>query len=85
MKQDAILRLAETIAVNANEYRDAQCRKYYAEKSTEHLGDYTKLERYKNRVRLIDVFLKPLEQFLSDCGVIHDDPEHLDQSRTHIE
>ena len=81
----ALARLAEGVVVDLDVYRETQCKKYYAERGTEHLGDYTKLERYKNRVRIVDCILPHLERFLHDMGVINVTLESLQQGRTQID
>jgi len=85
MKQDAILKLVEDVSTELEQYRETQCRKYYAEKNTEHMGDYVKLERYKNRVRVVDCFLDPLERFLFNCGVMKVNPSEFKAQRTQID
>lgn len=47
------------IVENAEEYRAKNVNKYYREKELEHGGVYPVLEKYKNRVRVVDIFLEP--------------------------
>lgn len=82
---NALARLAEGVAADLDVYREAQCRKYYAEKGQENMGDYVKYEKYKNRVRIIDCVLPHLERFLYDMDVINVTPESLQKHRTIIE
>ena len=81
----ALARLAEGVTTDLVVYREAQCKKYFAERGTEHMGDYTKLERYKNRVRIVDCVLPHLERFLHDLDVIDITPESLQRGRTIID
>ena len=83
--EQAFSRLAEGVCVDLDKYREAQCRKYFAEKNAEHCGDYVKLERYKNRVRIVDTILPHMERFLHDLGVIDVTPERLAKDRPVID
>lgn len=47
---------------NVKEYRQKQVNKYYREKELEYGGEYLKLEKYKNRVRIIDMFSEPAKE-----------------------
>jgi len=77
-KLDALFNFFEEVLPNIEEYRAKNIGKYYAEENLPYGGEYQKLEKYKNRVRVVDTFLKPLIRMLRSSGVIqHDDA--LDQ------
>ena len=83
----ALTRLAEGVSGGLEEYRESNCRKYYAEKGTltdDYIGDYVKMERYKNRVRMVDAVLPSVEQFLFDLGIIKTHPDTLNKDRRQI-
>jgi hypothetical protein len=63
-KLDLIFDAFEECIPRIEQYREKQITKYNAEKSTEYGGEYTKLEKYKNRVRIIDVFLPALKKLV---------------------
>jgi hypothetical protein len=66
---EAAVKFAAAILPNLEAYRQKNVNKYHREKELE-FAEYTKLERYKNRVRIVDIFLEPLRQFLKDVGMI---------------
>jgi hypothetical protein len=53
---------------NLELYKHKNVNKYYREKELEHGGEYEKMERYKNRTRVVDIFLIPLKDFLVAHG-----------------
>lgn len=62
-----------SILPKIEEYRAKNVNKYYREAEQEY-REYTKMERYKNRVRVVDIFLPSLKTFLKESGVsIHSD------------
>ena len=81
----ALARLAEGVTTDLVVYREAQCRKYFAEKGQENMGNYQIYEKYKNRVRIVDCVLPHLERFLYDLDIIDATPESLQRGRTIIE
>ncbi|MHC4644011.1 MAG: hypothetical protein ACYTBJ_00820 [Planctomycetota bacterium] len=73
------------IVENLEKYREANVGKFLGEKGTDHLGDFTKLDRYKNRVRVVDCFLKPLETILYNLGILNVHPDKTEAQRTQID
>lgn len=63
--EDAIFEELKSIIVPKLEaYREKNVVKYNAEAAGEHGGEYSTKERYKNRVRIIDVILPSLRKII---------------------
>ena len=45
-------------------YREKNVTKYNAEAAGEHGGEYSVKEKYKNRVRIVDIFLPVAKEFV---------------------
>lgn len=69
-KMDALFNFFEEVLPKIEEYREKNVGKYYAEQNTEYGGEYFKMEKYKNRVRVVDIFLAPLKDMLRSAGVL---------------
>jgi hypothetical protein len=85
--ESAMTRLAEGLSEGLEAYRETNVVKFYAEKGTltdDYVGDYVKMERYKNRVRMVDAILPAMETFLYDLGVIKVHPDTLIKNRRQI-
>ncbi|MBW8001682.1 MAG: hypothetical protein FVQ80_06630 [Planctomycetes bacterium] len=68
MENKVFLDFLGEVLPNLEEYRAKQVNKYYREKELEWGGDSTKMEKYKNRVRVVDTFLGPLKSMLTKYG-----------------
>lgn len=53
-----------------DEYRAKEVNKYYREKELDWGPDAVKLQIYKNRVRVVDLFLPGLKRFLVSVGAL---------------
>jgi 23S rRNA C2498 (ribose-2'-O)-methylase RlmM len=78
MGTEPIVRLCEEILPKLEEYRSKNINKYYREKESPDC-EYTKTERYKNRVRVADIFLDPIRNVLSDAGFLQANTEPDEQ------
>ena len=65
METPAMLDFLEEVLPKVEEYRAKQINKYYREKELDWGGDSGKMERYKNRVRIVDTFLGPLKKLVT--------------------
>ena len=54
---------------NVIKYRETQAKKYFAE-STSDYTNYDRAEKYKHRVRVVDLVLKPVEGRFVELGWI---------------
>jgi len=57
-----IVKMIEGLVPRIEQYRAKQVNKYWREKELDFGGEYQKLERYKNRVRVCDIFLPVLRE-----------------------
>ena len=80
-----LTRAIEGIVENLENYRNANVGKFLGEKAGDHLGDFVKLDRYKNRVRVVDCFIKPLEMILYNLGIQSVHPDKTENQRTQID
>lgn len=70
----SVTQFAEEVLPLIEEYRQKNVNKYHRERDLE-FSEYTKMERYKNRVRICDIVLLPLRQFLMNVGVLRSGTE----------
>lgn len=68
-EEDAITQLVADVLPRLEQYRAKNVNKYHRENESPD-REYTKCERYKNRVRVVDIFLDPIKTFLVNRGVI---------------
>lgn len=78
MGQDPFVRFLEEVLPRLEEYRAKNVNKYYREQESPDC-EYTKTERYKNRVRIVDCFLKPAKEVLTSAGVLRADGNDVDE------
>lgn len=79
-RNDAFVEFVESVLPNVEQYRQKNVNKYYAEKNMEHGGEYSKMEKYKNRVRIVDIFLAPLKEYLKRVGSLPGSGTDQDQT-----
>lgn len=60
--EDAIVKFIKDVLPNVEKYREVQINKYHREKELEYGGEYSVLEKYKNRTRIVDMFLPALRR-----------------------
>lgn len=63
----SFIALVQDVLPKLENYRQKNVNKYWREMELE-FTEYTKAERYKNRVRVVDCFIQPLQQFLVNIG-----------------
>ena len=66
----AASRFVDNIIPKIEIYREKQVAKHDAEKALEY-SEYTKVERYKHRVRIVDIFLPALKELNADLKKIN--------------
>jgi hypothetical protein len=71
---DSFVRFLEGVVPNLEEYRMKNVNKYYREKESPD-AEYTKMERYKNRVRFVDCILEPAKKVLREAGIMEIEEE----------
>ncbi len=64
-----LLQFCADVLPAVEEYRQKQVNKYYREKELEYGGEFQKLERYKNRVRIVDIFLPTIKKKIVEAGI----------------
>jgi hypothetical protein len=69
MGQNPFVSFCEEAVPRLEEYRGKNVNKYYREKESPD-AEYTKCERYKNRVRFVDCFLPAMKAVLKGAGVL---------------
>lgn len=79
-RKDAFVEFLESILPNIEQYRQKNVNKYYAEERLEHGGEYSVKEKYKNRVRIVDIFLAPLKEYLARAGSLPGSITEKDQT-----
>lgn len=63
--ETCVVEVIKTITVPKLEtYKQHELSKYDAESTLDHGGDYTKRDRYRNRVRVADIILASLKVFV---------------------
>ena len=67
--KDLIVSFVVDIVPKIEHYRAKNVNKYYRESEISYGADPQKLEKYKNRVRVVDIFLPGLKGILSKAGV----------------
>lgn len=67
--KDLVLGFIAEIVPKIEHYRAKNVNKYYRESEISYGADPQKLERYKNRTRLVDIFLPALKEVLLKEGV----------------
>lgn len=60
----AMKEAADRLVDDMESYRQKNVNKYHAEKKLE-FAEYTKMERYKNRVRIVDAVLPAIKLFIT--------------------
>jgi hypothetical protein len=67
-----IIEVLEEIIPKVEHFRAKNVNKYNAEKSTEYGGEYQKMEKYKTRVRVTDIFLPSLKKFVEKAKKLNE-------------
>ncbi len=68
--EPTIVDLIEAILPSVEKYRSKQMNKYHREKEMDYGGEHSKMEKYKNRTRVVDIFLPALNKFVNDSKKI---------------
>jgi hypothetical protein len=78
---DALIDMMADVLPRLEAYRSKNVNKYHRESELE-FREYSKMERYKNRVRQVDIILEPMKKFLTRVGripaVVEPDKPNID-------